>query len=79
MDTSLDVTTITTLELLESRLSQLEQLVYGESPSSLPSSDEISIARQLDNLDRRFLALVSRVRVYSDLHKICKLSFLFCQ
>lgn len=74
MDGSLDTTTLATLQLLESRLLQLEQMVYGTSPANLPSSDEISIARQLENLDRRFQALLSRVRVYNELHKICKLS-----
>ena len=72
MDSPLDVTTLATLELLESRLLQLEQMVYGTSPANLPSSDEVSVARQLENLDRRFQALLSRVRVYSELHKICK-------
>ncbi|MBE3047771.1 hypothetical protein IMZ48_35730 [Candidatus Bathyarchaeota archaeon] len=76
MDNSMDVTTLTTLELLESRLLQLEQMVYGTLPANLPSSDEVSITRQLEKLEQRFQALISRVRVYNDIHKICKLSFL---
>lgn len=74
MDNTMDSSTITTLQLLESRLLQLEHMVYGESPVSVPTSDEVSVARQLENLDRRFQALISRVRVYKELHRICKLS-----
>lgn len=74
MDSSLDVTTITTLQLLESRLLQLEQMVYGNSPTDRQTSNEVSVARQLENLERRFQALLSRVRVYNDIHKIRELS-----
>lgn len=72
MENSLDVTTITTLQLLESRLLQLEQMVYGDAPTDPPTSNEVSVARQLENLERRFQALLSRVRVYNDIHKIRK-------
>ncbi|KAL2108372.1 hypothetical protein VUR80DRAFT_3925 [Thermomyces stellatus] len=72
MENSLDVTTITTLQLLESRLLHLEQMVYGISPTDPPTSNEVSVARQLENLERRFRALLSRVRVYNDIHKIHK-------
>lgn len=72
MENSLDVTTITTLQLLESRLLHLEQMVYGISPTDPPTSNEVSVARQLENLERRFRALLSRVRVYNDIHKIRK-------
>lgn len=74
MDNTMDTATITTLQLLESRLLQLEHMVYGESPVNVPTSDEVSVARQLENLDRRFQALISRVRVYKELHRICKFS-----
>ena len=73
MEKSLDVTTITTLQLLESRLLQLEQMLYGTLPTDPPTSNEVSVARQLENLERRFQALLSRVRVYNDIHKIRKL------
>ncbi|SPO00002.1 related to RO-10 protein, required for nuclear distribution [Cephalotrichum gorgonifer] len=72
MDSSLDVTTIATLQLLESRLSQLELMVYGESPPNPSPAEEASVAWQLESLDRRFQALLSRVRVYNDLYKIYK-------
>jgi hypothetical protein len=66
----LDETTLSTLSLLESRLMRLEHLLHGQTVSQ-PVSQEEQATLRLAELDRRFNGLLSHVRVYADLLKIC--------
>jgi hypothetical protein len=66
---SLDETTLSTLSLLESRLLRLEHLLYGQTTSPSPLQDAPA-ALKLADLERRFHALTSHVRVYGELLKI---------
>lgn len=67
----LDETTLSTLSLLESRLLRLEHLLYGQTATPSPPQDG-SAALKLANLERRFGALTSHIRVYGELAKIHK-------
>ncbi|KAK1764114.1 hypothetical protein QBC33DRAFT_548108 [Phialemonium atrogriseum] len=70
MDQTLDKTSLDTISLLEERLLRIEHLLYGPSaPSAAPSAD--SAIHSLEGLERRFSQLLSRVRVYAELLKIC--------
>jgi hypothetical protein len=76
MDESLDKTTLATISLLETRLLRVEHLLYGPStpsPSTTVPAGE-SALDSLADLERRYAALLSRVRVYAELIKICKFS-----
>lgn len=69
--------TLTTISLLESRLMRLEHLLYGTSAPHhrpCPPSRRDSAVHRLHQLDQRFSALSSRVRVYGELLKICALA-----
>ncbi|CAI6096623.1 hypothetical protein V2G26_016506 [Clonostachys chloroleuca] len=68
MTSSLDDTTLSTLSLLESRLLQIEHLLHGQSDIS--SGQENSATLKLADLERRFNALTSHIRVYGELLKI---------
>lgn len=68
MTSSLNDTTLSTLSLLESRLLQIEHLLYGQSDIS--SDQEKSATLKLADLERRFNALTSHIRVYGELLKI---------
>ncbi|GJN76964.1 hypothetical protein PLIIFM63780_000452 [Purpureocillium lilacinum] len=72
MDSTLDKTTLSTISLLESRLLRIEHLLYGPTASHPPPAHHESAARRLDELERRFSMLSSRVRVYGELLKIYK-------
>ncbi|GKT42791.1 uncharacterized protein ColSpa_02972 [Colletotrichum spaethianum] len=69
MDNSLDTTTLSTVSLLESRLLRIEHLLYGPAAAS-PSSQTESAVETLEDLERRFNHLLSRIRVYGELMKI---------
>ncbi|KAK1480133.1 nuclear distribution protein [Colletotrichum cuscutae] len=69
MDTSLDKTTLSTISLLESRLLRIEHLLYGPTAPSHSSQTE-SAVDTLEDLERRFNHLLSRIRVYGELMKI---------
>jgi hypothetical protein len=70
MDNSLDETTLATISLLESRLIRLEHLLYGQTSLSSPVQD-VNATLKLGELERRFQALTSHIRVYGELLKIC--------
>ncbi|UNI13719.1 hypothetical protein JDV02_000435 [Purpureocillium takamizusanense] len=72
MDSTLDKTTLSTVSLLESRLLRIEHLVYGSTASHPPHTPHEPAARRLDELERRFSTLASRVRVYGELLRIYK-------
>lgn len=67
---AMDETTLSTLSLLESRLLRVEHLLHGQASSPSLAQDETA-AVQLATLEKRFGALLSRVRVYAELLKIC--------
>lgn len=67
---SLDETTLSTLALLEARLLRVEHLLHGQTGSPTQRQNEPAML-QMANLERRFSALLSRVRVYAELLKIC--------
>ncbi|KAG7416031.1 hypothetical protein Forpe1208_v005951 [Fusarium oxysporum f. sp. rapae] len=69
MATNMDETTLSTLDLLESRLLRIEHLLYGQNQSPALAQDQ-SAASQLNKLERRFSMLLSDVRVYHELMKI---------
>lgn len=70
MEDTLDKTTISTIALLEARLLRIEHLLYGPtSAPSRPASEDV--ASSLADLERRFSYLLSRIRVYGELLKIC--------
>jgi hypothetical protein len=70
MATKMDETTLSTLDLLESRLLRIEHLLYGQNQSPALAQDQ-SAASQLNKLERRFSMLLSDVRVYHELMRIC--------
>lgn len=63
-------TALSTIALLEARLLRIEHLLYGSSPARLPGTST-STVDSLADLERRFSSLISRVRVYAELLKIC--------
>lgn len=67
---SLDETTLSTLSLLEARLLRLEHLLYGQKASPSLAQDDAAAPHMAD-LERRFSMLISKVRVYGELLKIC--------
>lgn len=66
----MDETTLSTLDLLESRLMRIEHLLSGQTASPSLAQD-VSALQKLGDLERRFGSLVSHVRVYGELLKIC--------
>lgn len=70
MESSLDNTTLSTISLLESRLLRIEHLLYGPT-AALPSLHTDSAVDGLEDLERRFKHLLSRIRVYGEIVKIC--------
>lgn len=73
MESTLDTTSLSTILLFESRLHRLEHILYGESTPNRTAEDA-SIAEKLEDLERRFASLVTHVRVYNELFKICESS-----
>ncbi|KAL0937166.1 nuclear distribution protein [Colletotrichum truncatum] len=69
MDSSLDKTTLSTISLLESRLLRIEHLLYGPTAAA-PFSHTDSASETLEDLERRFNHLLSRIRVYGEIMKI---------
>ncbi|KAF9767639.1 hypothetical protein IL306_015171 [Fusarium sp. DS 682] len=69
MATNMDETTLSTLDLLESRLLRIEHLLYGQNQSPALAQDQSAVS-QLNKLERRFSMLLSDVRVYHELMKI---------
>ncbi|KJR86114.1 nuclear distribution protein RO10 [Sporothrix schenckii 1099-18] len=64
-----------TLELLESRVRRVEHLLYGDDGNTPKDADSLPAKPAVDtlaDLERRFASLVSNVRVYAELLKICK-------
>lgn len=76
MAETLDKTTLSTISLLEARVLRIEHLLYGPSdaPSTPPADSAVA---SLASLERRFSALLSRIRVYAGLLKICTSAFSF--
>ncbi|KAH7126248.1 hypothetical protein B0J13DRAFT_565041 [Dactylonectria estremocensis] len=67
----MDQTTLSTLDLLESRLLRVEHLLYGQTVS--PSlAQEYSAVEKIGDLEKRFSLLISKIRVYGELVKIYK-------
>lgn len=71
MESTLDTTSLSTILLFESRLHRLEHILYGE-PTPNRTAEDASIAEKLEDLERRFASLVTHVRVYNELFKICE-------
>ncbi|RGP79632.1 putative ro-10 required for nuclear distribution [Fusarium longipes] len=69
MATTMDETTLSTLDLLESRLLRVEHLLYGQSQSPALVQDR-SATDQIGQLERRFSNLLYDFRVYHELMKI---------
>lgn len=75
MDDPLDKTTLATISLLESRLLRIEHLLYGTTASPFSSQTQHDAALgKMDALERRFSRMISQIRVYAELLKICQLS-----
>ncbi|KAF4469335.1 RO-10 required for nuclear distribution [Fusarium albosuccineum] len=71
MATTMDDTTLSTLDLLESRLLRIEHLLYGQPVSPALAQDRSAVDK-IGQLERRFSALISaaRFRPYGELIKI---------
>ncbi|KAF7557495.1 hypothetical protein G7046_g6035 [Stylonectria norvegica] len=69
MTSSMDQTTLSTLNLLESRLLRIEHLLYGQTTAPSLTRDE-SALQKIDQLEKRFSTLLSRIPVYGGLLKI---------
>jgi hypothetical protein len=67
---NLDETTLSTLDLLESRLLRIEQLLHGQTATPKLVQDDAATLR-IRALEKRFSMLHSNVRVYGELLKIC--------
>ncbi|KAI5467822.1 hypothetical protein BGZ63DRAFT_399367 [Mariannaea sp. PMI_226] len=67
----MDETTLSTLDLLESRLLRVEHLLYGQNVSPALAQD-YSAVEKIDDLEKRFSTLISKIRVYGELLKIYK-------
>jgi hypothetical protein len=66
----MDETTLSTLDLLESRLLRVEHLLYGQNVS-LSLGQDYSTVEKIDDLEKRFSLLIAKIRVYGELLKIC--------
>ncbi|KAI8680033.1 hypothetical protein NCS57_00283000 [Fusarium keratoplasticum] len=71
MATTMDDTTLSTLDLLESRLLRIEHLLYGQTVSPALAQDR-SAVEKIGQLERRFSHLLDKFRVYAELIKIYK-------
>ena len=60
-----------TIELLEARLRHAEHLLFGVESDHDTQSAVKPVVDGLAELERRFSSLVSKVRVYAELLKIC--------
>ncbi|KAH7197954.1 uncharacterized protein B0J16DRAFT_314263 [Fusarium flagelliforme] len=69
MATTMDDTTLSTLDLLESRLLRVEHLLYGQ-PQTPALAQDRSATDQIGQLERRFSKLLDSFRVYHELMKI---------
>ncbi|KAM5348822.1 hypothetical protein ACJ41O_008645 [Fusarium nematophilum] len=65
----MDDTTLSTIDLLESRLLRIEHLLHGQSASPSLAADR-SAVDQIGQLERRFSSLLKQFRVYEGLLKI---------
>lgn len=72
MEDSLDQTSLSTISLLESRLLRIEHLLRGSSSPSTNAPEDASALQRMGDLEKRFSMLISRIRVYGELLKICK-------
>ena len=70
MGNSMDETTLSTLNLLESRLLRVEQLLHGQTAVSTPSQTDSAVQR-MNEVEQRFATLLQHVRVYEELLRIC--------
>lgn len=77
MATTMDDTTLSTLDLLESRLLRIEHLLYGQAVSPALAQDR-SAVEKISQLDRRFSHLLDKFRVYAELIKICTSQRAYC-
>lgn len=66
----MDQTTLSTLDLLESRLLRVEHLLYGQTVSPSLAQD-YSAVEKIADLEKRFSTLTSKIRVYGELLRIC--------
>ncbi|KAH7013562.1 hypothetical protein EDB80DRAFT_710360 [Ilyonectria destructans] len=67
----MDQTTLSTLDLLESRLMRVEHLLYGQTVSPSLAQD-YSAVEKIGDLENRFSTLISKIRVYGELLNIYK-------
>ncbi|KAL6352918.1 hypothetical protein LRP88_13395 [Fusarium phalaenopsidis] len=67
----MDDTTLSTLDLLESRLLRIEHLLHGQTVSPALVQDR-SAVEKIGQLERRFSHLLDKFRVYAELIKIYK-------
>lgn len=68
----MDATSLETIELFESRVHRLEYTLYGEATPEHQTAEDATIAEKLEDLERRFASLVTHVRVYNELFKVCR-------
>ncbi|KAF7546872.1 hypothetical protein G7Z17_g8129 [Cylindrodendrum hubeiense] len=68
---AMDQTTLSTLDLLESRLMRVEHLLYGQTVSPSLAQD-YSAVEKIGDLEKRFSILTSKIRVYGELLRIYK-------
>lgn len=66
----MDQTTLSTLDLLESRLMRVEHLLYGQTVSPSLVQD-YSAVEKIGDLENRLSTLISKIRVYGEILKIC--------
>ncbi|KAG6040820.1 hypothetical protein E4U41_006991 [Claviceps citrina] len=72
MDNPLDQTTLATISLLEARLLRIEHVLYGQTAPSHPAGPADSAILRMKHLERRFSMMISHIRVYGELLKICE-------
>lgn len=77
MATTMDDTTLSTLDLLESRLLRIEHILYGQTVSPALAQDR-SAVEKIGQLERRFSHLLDKFRVYAELIKICTSQRAYC-
>lgn len=70
MGSTADSTFASSLSLLETRLLRIEHLLFGSYPPTADSYHE-SAADTIESLERRFQALLGKVKVYGELIKLC--------
>jgi len=72
MDNPLDQTTLSTISLLESRLLRIEHVLHGHTTASHPPEQADSALQRIRQLEKRFSIIITHIRVYGELLKICK-------